>query len=57
MIAAESDYRLKQEARAELLRDNTRRIYMAITRAARKLVLTWTGTSLPNWIPNNSVTR
>jgi superfamily I DNA/RNA helicase len=50
LIAAESDYRLKEEARAELIRDNTRRIYMAATRAARKLVVTWTGSTSPAWI-------
>lgn len=50
LISAESDYRLKDEARAELVRDNTRRIYMAFTRAAQKLVLTWTGSTLPAWM-------
>jgi len=50
LISAESDYRLKDEARAELIRDNTRRIYMAVTRAAQKLVLTWTGSTPLPWI-------
>jgi hypothetical protein len=50
IIAAESDYRLKEEARVELIRDNTRRIYMAVTRAARKLIFTWTGSTLPRWL-------
>lgn len=50
LISAEADYGLKDEARAELIRDNTRRIYMAITRAAQKLVMTWTGSALPSWI-------
>ena len=50
LIAAEADYHLKEEARAERVRDNTRRIYMACTRAARRLVITWTGETLPHWL-------
>jgi superfamily I DNA/RNA helicase len=49
LIAAEEDYHLKDEARAERLRDNTRKLYMAFTRAARKLVITWTGQRRPDW--------
>lgn len=55
LIAAESDYRLKDEARVELVRDNTRRIYMAVTRAAHKLVMTWTGSTLPPWIAEEAL--
>jgi ATP-dependent exoDNAse (exonuclease V) beta subunit len=50
LIAAEADYRLKEDARAELIRDNARRIYMAFTRAARKLVVTWTSDARPRWL-------
>jgi superfamily I DNA/RNA helicase len=49
LLAAEEDYHLKDEARAERLRDNTRKLYMAFTRAARKLVITWTGERPPAW--------
>ncbi len=50
LISGESDYQLKEEARAELIRDNTRRLYMAFTRAACHLVITWTGMSQPEWL-------
>jgi len=33
----------------ELVRDNTRRLYMAFTRAGQRLVVTWSGTSAPPW--------
>lgn len=51
-LEAEADLQLKDDARSELLRDNTRRLYMAFTRAGRKLVITWTGLSLPPWLPS-----
>lgn len=50
MLEAEGAYSLKPEARAELVRDNTRRLYMAFTRAARSLVVTWAGGQLPHWL-------
>ena len=42
----EQSIRLSDEERAELIRDNTRRLYMAITRAGQRLVITYVG-SLP----------
>lgn len=50
LLSREHDFNLKAEARAELIRDNTRRLYMAFTRAARRLVITWTGTREPPWL-------
>ncbi len=40
---AEGSLRLGEEERAELVRDNTRRLYMAMTRAGQRLVLTFVG--------------
>lgn len=39
----EQSIRLSDEERAELIRDNTRKLYMAITRAGQRLVLTYVG--------------
>ncbi len=39
----EQSVRLSDEERAELIRDNTRRLYMAITRAGQRLVITYVG--------------
>ena len=39
----EQSIRLSEEERAELIRDNTRKLYMAITRAGQRLVLTYVG--------------
>jgi hypothetical protein len=39
----EQSLRLSEEERAELIRDNTRKLYMAITRAGQRLVLTYVG--------------
>ena len=39
----EQSVRLSEDERAELIRDNTRRLYMAITRAGQRLVLTYVG--------------
>lgn len=50
LIDAERNYQLREEAKAELIRDNTRRLYMAFTRAAQHLVITWTASSLPDWL-------
>ncbi len=39
----EHSLRLSDEERAELIRDNTRKLYMALTRAGQRLVLTYVG--------------
>lgn len=39
LLAAEGDPRLDPDARAELVADHTRLLYMAVTRAARRLIL------------------
>jgi hypothetical protein len=39
----ENSIRLSDEERAELVRENTRKLYMAITRAGQRLVLTYVG--------------
>ncbi|WP_420642244.1 UvrD-helicase domain-containing protein [Candidatus Leptofilum sp.] len=39
----EQSIRLSDEERAELVRDNTRKLYMAITRAGQRLVITYVG--------------
>jgi superfamily I DNA/RNA helicase len=39
----EQSVRMSEEERAELIRDNTRKLYMAITRAGQRLVLTYVG--------------
>lgn len=43
MLEAEQSVRLSAEERAELLRDNTRKLYMAFTRAGQRLALTYVG--------------
>ncbi len=45
----EQSVRLSDDERAELMRDNTRRLYMAITRAGQHLVLTYVG-ELPDML-------
>ncbi len=45
----EQSVRLSDDERAELIRDNTRRLYMAITRAGQHLVLTYVG-ELPDML-------
>ena len=35
--------RLSEGERAELIRDNTRKLYMACTRAGQRLILTYVG--------------
>ena len=47
LLEREADLQLPEEQRAELRRDNTRRLYMAFTRAGQRLVVTWTGTEPP----------
>jgi superfamily I DNA/RNA helicase len=39
----EQSLRLSDDERADLIRDNTRKLYMAITRAGQRLVLTYVG--------------
>jgi superfamily I DNA/RNA helicase len=39
----EQSIRLSDEERLELMRDNTRKLYMACTRAGQRLVLTYVG--------------
>ncbi len=43
LIERERDLQLTAEQKTELRRDNTRRLYMAFTRAGLKLVITWVG--------------
>ncbi|MEZ4593588.1 MAG: AAA family ATPase [Chloroflexota bacterium] len=49
----EQSIRLSEEERAELVRDNTRKLYMAITRAGQRLVITYVG-SLPELLKTPS---
>lgn len=39
----EQSLRLSEEERLELIRDNTCKLYMAITRAGQRLVITYAG--------------
>jgi superfamily I DNA/RNA helicase len=43
MLEAEGSVWLSDEERAELVRDNTRKLYMALTRAGQRLALTYVG--------------
>lgn len=43
LLEREDDLQLVSEQREELRRDNTRRLYMAITRAGQRLFITWVG--------------
>lgn len=54
MLEAENNFNLKDEHRRELERDNTRRLYMAFTRAGSRLAFTWVGESLPTWCDGRS---
>jgi len=45
----ELSLRISDDDRAELIRDNTRKIYMAITRAGQRIVVTYCG-ELPLWL-------
>lgn len=47
LFEQEQSIRLSDEERSELIRDNTRKLYMAITRAAQRIVLTYVG-ALPD---------
>ncbi|MFZ4681395.1 MAG: hypothetical protein ACOYMS_02735 [Terrimicrobiaceae bacterium] len=50
LLEAEDDLQLTPDQHEELVRDNTRRLYMAFTRAGIRLVVTWIGPS-PRWLP------
>ena len=43
MCEAEQSIRLSQDERVELIRDNTRKLYMAFTRAGQRLAITYVG--------------
>ena len=43
MCEAEQSVRLSADERAELIRDNTRKFYMAFTRAGQRLAITYVG--------------
>jgi len=43
LFEEEQSLRISDEEREELIRDNTRRIYMAATRAGQRLVFTYVG--------------
>lgn len=43
LFEQEQSVRLSDEDRADLIRDNTRRLYMALTRAGQRVVLTYVG--------------
>ncbi len=48
LLDAENDLQLPSDQKAELIRDNTRRLYMAFTRAGVRLLVAWRG-RLPLW--------
>jgi superfamily I DNA/RNA helicase len=48
----EQSLRISDEERVELVRDNTRKIYMAITRAGQRVVITYSG-EIPGWLRIN----
>ena len=54
LLDAENNFNLKDEHRRELERDNTRRLYMAFTRAGSRLAFTWVGECLPAWCGDQS---
>jgi len=45
----EQTLRVSDEERVDLIRDNTRKVYMAITRAGQRIVITYAG-DLPEWL-------
>jgi superfamily I DNA/RNA helicase len=47
LLEREEDLQLGPDQRMEVRRDNTRRLYMAFTRAGQRLVITWVG-ALPS---------
>jgi hypothetical protein len=59
LYEAEQSVRLSEGERAELIRDNTRKLYMACTRAGQRLVLTYVGEVpdlLRGLVPGTAVT-
>ena len=57
LLEKESDWQMSAEQRGELRRDNTRRLYMGITRAGLRLFITWVGdlpTDLRRFFPDLS---
>ncbi len=51
----EQSIRLSDEERADLIRDNTRRLCMAMTRAGQRLVITYIG-EVPDTLRQMNVT-
>jgi superfamily I DNA/RNA helicase len=49
----EQSLRVSDEERVELVRDNTRKVYMAVTRAGQRIVITYAG-ELPEWLKPSS---
>ena len=49
----EQSLRISDEERRDLVRDNTRKIYMAITRAGQRVVITYCG-EMPDWLQGRS---
>jgi superfamily I DNA/RNA helicase len=49
----EQSLRISDEERVDLIRDNTRKVYMAITRAGQRIVITYAG-ELPEWLKPSS---
>jgi len=45
----EQSLRISDEERVDLIRDNTRKVYMAVTRAGQRIVITYAG-ELPEWL-------
>ena len=43
MFEMEKSLRLSEEERIDLMRENTRKLYMALTRAGQRLILTYQG--------------
>lgn len=56
LFEKEQSVRLSDEERAELIRDNTRKLYMALTRAGQRVILTYAG-ALPDVLATVPLTR
>ncbi len=52
LLEAEGSLRISEEERTERIRDTTRRLYMAMTRAGQRLVLTYVGQPPPALQPD-----
>lgn len=55
LFEQEQSVRLSDEERTDLIRDNTRKLYMALTRAGQRVVLTYVG-ALPDVLAGVSIT-